>query len=315
MGHPNLTQQPKMQRLPFALPNFSRLSWVSDLSRGTWEPRFNRMFAAWMDIELLSVVHGIRRCAVFLVTPRQFAERSDDWLGRGLRVHPLETLRLDNYSSSHGHAEGAQDGASLLRCLAGRPQDVDEFLTALSTQEHREVNGLLGWPLCCFDFLSDVWVNDGLMDTTWPMALATLGAESQGRSVTLTSAPETNILWRWMGLRAVPHLPCSFSCPESIATGKKFIQIGHDLGYGAEMRWLVEILSWPVQWSALHGIAEIKTPILKVVTNTDATPVEYRVRRTSDDYPAEDVRGLDFPFRPPAKRQSTPSKWKLLLDA
>ena len=29
--------------------------------------------------------------------------------------------------------------------------------------------------------------------------------------------------------------------------------------------WLMEMLSWNVQWSALHGIAEIKTPVFPII--------------------------------------------------
>ncbi len=60
-----------------------------------------------------------------------------------------------------------------------------------------------------------------------------------------------------------------------------------------------EILSWPAEWSALHGIAEIKTPVLKVSTRTDATAKKYVVRRQGEKYPAEGARGLGFPYSQP----------------
>jgi SAM-dependent methyltransferase len=63
------------------------------------------------------------------------------------------------------------------------------------------------------------------------------------------------------------------------------------------MDWLLEILSWPVEWSALHGIAEIKTPVLKVCTRTDATPSKYVIRRQGEAYPAEGAQGLTFAYR------------------
>jgi hypothetical protein len=34
-------------------------------------------------------------------------------------------------------------------------------------------------------------------------------------------------------------------------------------GYRAEMDSLRDVFSWPVEWSALHGIAELKTPVIK----------------------------------------------------
>jgi hypothetical protein len=73
------------------------------------------------------------------------------------------------------------------------------------------------------------------------------------------------------------------------------------------MDWLLEILSWPVEWSALHGIAEIKTPVLKVCTRTDATPSKYVVRRQGDAYPEEGAKGLTFAYRLPRRPLLTQS--------
>lgn len=94
----------------------------------------------------------------------------------------------------------------------------------------------------------------------------------------------------------MPHLPCSFKCDVTVEFGKKMIQVGRKAGYATEMDWLMEILSWPVEWSALHGIAVIKTPVLKASTRTDATSCEYVVRREGTTYPFEGASGLNFPY-------------------
>ncbi len=99
-----------------------------------------------------------------------------------------------------------------------------------------------------------------------------------------------------MNLRAVPHLPCCFDCQHGVELGKKLIEIGRKTGYEEEMNWLLEILSWPVEWSALHGIAEIKTPILKISAQTDAMALKYVVRREGNAYPLEGAQGVNFPY-------------------
>ena len=73
------------------------------------------------------------------------------------------------------------------------------------------------------------------------------------------------------------------------------------------MDWLLDILSWPTEWSALHGIAEIKTPVLKGSVRTDATPNKYVVRRKGDTFPLEGAQGLNFPYRIPRKPLLTQS--------
>lgn len=132
------------------------------------------------------------------------------------------------------------------------------------------------------------------MDTTWPMAINTKQSKGE-HHIEITSPPETNILWRWMGLRMVPHLPCSFECKKTKEFGKKLFDLGVKLGFEEEMNWLKDILSWSVEWTALHGIAEIKTPLLKISTKTDATAQKYTVRLNGIANPKESSKGIMFP--------------------
>ena len=107
-----------------------------------------------------------------------------------------------------------------------------------------------------------------------------------------------------MGPRAVPHLPCSFACGASVDFANRLMALGRELGHGAEMEWLEEILNWPASWSALHGIAEVKTPVLKASTRTDATAHEFVVHRRGRRVPDEAAAGLGFPFERPIDRAS-----------
>ena len=76
-------------------------------------------------------------------------------------------------------------------------------------------------------------------------------------------------MWRWLGVRLIPHLPCNFKCEKSIDLAKKMLEIFRLGSYNMELEWLIEILSWPVRWTNNNGIAEINTPILKIRTNSD----------------------------------------------
>jgi SAM-dependent methyltransferase len=77
------------------------------------------------------------------------------------------------------------------------------------------------------------------------------------------------------------------------------LRLSRELGFELECKWLEEILRWPAEWSALHGIAEIRTPVVKIVTLTDATPGKLRVRYqgTPTLSPEHAGTGLVFPFR------------------
>ncbi len=318
-----------MKRLDFVLPDFTRLSWTGDRARHVWEARISRISQAWSDIEWLSVLAGIRACGLKIASPEEFVAQAGEWAKQGLSGLPLAIQGLSPHSYSSTSIQPEAGKPIVFRIVIGSPANITSFKKAWDNNDDEQIGQLLGYPTCCHHFYHRVWVDEGLIDTTWPMArgATSLNGEQQ---LEVTGPPEANILWRWMGVRAVSHLPCRFDCQPTVELGQKLIDVGRSNGYGQEMDWLLEILSWPVEWSALHGIAEIKTPILKVSARTDATPIKYVVRRKGaayearlhtsrmtpsrphaehenkvgvigESYPAEGAQGLDFPYRAPTK--------------
>lgn len=303
-----------MERLTFVLPDFTRVLWASDVAKAVWGARLRAISRAWFDVEWRAVASGVRRCAITVVTSETLVESSARWMDHGLTAWPFEIQgNTDSYASTPVAYECGKP--FVFRVVVGRLDDLRAFRAAWTASDDTVIGALLGYPPCCTSFFRRTWVHEQLVDTTWPMAYATAlsraewrdGAINGERILTVTGQPEANILWRWMGPRAVPHLPCRFDCAPTIAFGKKLIDVGRDTGYGREMDWLIEILRWPVEWSALHGIAEVRTPILKVSTRTDATSVTYVVRREGDAYPVEGANGLVFPYRKPSRPLLTSS--------
>jgi hypothetical protein len=160
---------------------------------------------------------------------------------------------------------------------------------------------LFGYPECCRKFFREVWTERRCLDTTWAMATNTVVPQDRVVVLESTGAQLANILWRWLGVRAVPHLPCRFDCSETIQFGERLLLVAERAGFTDEVKWMREILSWPVEWSALHGIAEVKTPILRLSTRTDATASKYVIRWTGTSYPQDGATGLRFPYRAPAR--------------
>jgi hypothetical protein len=131
------------------------------------------------------------------------------------------------------------------------------------------------------------------------MATATASAVHQpGGHFVEVSATDwvTNVLCRWLGIRAVPHLPCRFDCEATRELGQRLMTLGRKEGFGQELAWLEEALSGPIEWSALHGIAEIRTSFAKIVTRTDPTATEFTVRLKGLRRPMNLVRGTRFPY-------------------
>lgn len=297
---------PSMERLDFTLPDFTRLAWTSDSAREAWAPRLQSITTAWAEIEWRAVLAGARTCAVTMVTPEAFMEDGARWAQAGLGCLPIEMVGASGqpYSATSTPVEAGRP--FLYRFVLGRPEDLVTFKAAWDEADQAAIGTLLGYPECCREFFRRVWVDDAMVDTTWPMGAAK-GSQTEEGVFEVEGPWQANILWRWMGARAVPHLPCSFDCPATVEFADRLVAVGRESGFGEELDWLEEVLSWPAQWSALHGIAEIKTPVLKVVTRTDATARRYSVRRPGDAYPAEGAQGLSFPLRAPLKRRLSQS--------
>jgi hypothetical protein len=121
------------------------------------------------------------------------------------------------------------------------------------------------------------------------------------------TSPASNLLWRWLGIRAVPHLPCGFECEATDQLSQAILDAGRRLGREREIDDILEVLSWPAEWSGLHGIGEVKTPILKFTTATDFSPAKRTVSYRGESYPEAGAIGLSFPYRPPSKSRSSRS--------
>ncbi|HKX45196.1 MAG TPA: hypothetical protein VJP77_00630 [Planctomycetota bacterium] len=295
--------------LDIALPEFLRTTWVSDAARAAWEPKIRRCAETWQRLEWLAAVEGIRPCAVVTVTAEQLVERGD--VGRRGFVHlPLECL---------GGAGGAVLGGELrYRAVVATLENAHRFRVAFEEGDDVTLGDLLGCPPCCRESFRSAWVDLGLQDPTWPIAQRSTsphapedrdapGSSTPARTLDIQGPPFGNILWRWIGLRLVPHLPCRADCGSTAEIGSAIAELAGREGLGAEHDCLLEMLQWPVEWSALHGIAEIRTPILKFVVPTDGTKNKYTVRWQGTRRPAESGRGLDFPYAAPARRKVTAS--------
>lgn len=289
-----------MDRLPFRLPDFTRRQWVSPRSREVWEPRLQAIALAWSEIERQSVEAGVRRAALTNVRPDQLGADSEWAARRGLILMPLRQLaRAADYSASSVAPRPGQEWD--YRAVYLRPETAGAWADAWRSSDDHVLGDLLGYPLCCRDFFQRVWVRDQQIDTTWAMHQRPTGEAIDVKDV----HPYNQILGRWAGYRAVPHLPCSWACGRTRILGAVLLDLGRKIGHGRAMDWLEEALAWPYEWSALHGIAEIRSPILRIATRTDATASRYTVRVRSDHYPEDGAAGTRFPYgtRREARRQ------------
>jgi hypothetical protein len=266
-------------RLPFRLPPSTRVAWVSDRARATWLPRMEAVAAALSALELESVAAGARAAAISICPAEGLADLCQRAAARGLAIHPCERRRFAGRSV-------------MFDVVVARPQRIPGLGDAVESARTRA--SLIGAPACCAEFLAAT-EKDGWLDSTWPAALRS--GPSHDLVVQVSAGSSVNTLLRPLGVYPVFHAPCAFGCRETLASARGLLELGRSIHLEQEMEWLDEILSWPTLWSSLHGLAEVKSPILRMVTTTDATGERIEIRCLSDRYPAERASGIRFPYR------------------
>lgn len=280
------------------LGDFTRIAWTTAEAQSEWEPRIARVSAMLQEVERQSVAEGQRACALLSVDPAQLVEIGAWAAERELCLLPLSRQAASPYSYSAVGRPAEAGEPFTYRAVLGTPAAVKAMRRAWEASDNRAMGELLGYPACCRDFFEDVWVKAGWIDTTWPMACGSVAdGAPDGASIEVSGPAAANILLRWLGVRAVPHLPCSFGCAASAAMGEAWLGLGRAHGHAEAAADLLEMLDWPMEWSALHGLAEIKTPVNKVSTRTVATPHKLVVRRRGVRPPSTRPSGLRFPFQ------------------
>jgi hypothetical protein len=289
-----------MQRINHVLPDWTRVQWTSIENKNKYEPILSSIATAWRQLERMSVVHDIRPSSLDIITPAELQPLTEEYKKYGVLVVPLAREGIaSQYSSTSVPYNG---GDYNLRVVFTKSEDMaNEWFRIWSADakiRDASAGRLLGYPQCCIDFFEKYWGDQRFVDTTWVMSADKLTLADADRAIHIKAdtPPEANILWRWQGARLVSHLPCSFDCEHTETLGKKIAELGRTLGYGKDIDWIYELLSWPIEWSALHGIAEIRTPINKISARTDMTPWKYTVQKLSNTYPVDGMSGISYPY-------------------
>jgi hypothetical protein len=181
------------------LPDFTRYQWASITEKEWFEPLISSASNAFLELERLSVVEGIRKAAWQFVNYDEMIPLCE-WAHK----HDLLVLPIHNASvgSSYSSSGGQTGSYNAYRVVITRPEHYKEVLPF---EGDHHIGDMLGFPACCREAFRNTWAKDSV-DTTW----------EQMHGLTSLS-PYASTLLRWMGIRFVPHLPCKYNCDESIA--------------------------------------------------------------------------------------------------
>ena len=116
------------------------------------------------------------------------------------------------------------------------------------------------------------------------------------RDIALPADCSRALLRAALGLPTVWYVPCSLLCPHAREHERLVAAALDDETADGAIARLGQVDAWPVLWSGLHGIAEIKTPVLKLIQPTDPTVENLRVRLAGESVIEGAARGVRFPF-------------------
>ena len=298
-----------VKRLGFAIPEFIRTIWVSEVAKDAWRSRISMVSNTYSELEIIATRAGLKPVTLQSVHPDRLCD-----LVVNARGYELDVIPLGQQASNQTYSNSASPYDPLLpweyRVAIGRRDDVQEFAHCWLGKDDRGMGELLGFPTCCQQFFDHYWNAEGYRDLTYPMVIDPNNLDQTKFEV--SCAPSNNILLRWLGIRRVSHLPCSFRCEATRTIGDEMQQMMAK-SFPRESAWLDEMLKWPVQWSSLHGVAIITTPVVRVVTSTDAFGEQLVVNKIGTSYPAEGASGIDFPFQhsfPVKLMRKDPNYWR-----
>lgn len=239
-----------------SLPPFVRQSFAGEAQRTLWQPRFDAVVASLPRMALAAISRGMFPAALVTFAPEEEATLRSEAVQRRLQLRVLP-----------GTGESAR-----LRAIAGTTAAVHAAEMAWKAGDAEALDRACGLPACC-RAAATARRNEGWIDAVWPAA----GALADVADVTAASTA-TNVLFRPIGIDLLGYVPCSFDCEPSRARAEAMLAAGSAVA-GEAAAWLNTILGWPVEWSALHGIAEVRTAIVRIAYATDYTPAKVTLHR------------------------------------
>jgi SAM-dependent methyltransferase len=273
----------KIERLDFTVPDFLRTVWASEAAREYWQAKINALSNLWKGVELLTLTDGLRPGILQSISPLDLPVLQVWALKHNVQ---MAIVSIDGVAKDYGNAAiPYQDGKQFsYRIYFGL--EPERFLDAWRAQDDITIGHMLDFPDCCVQAFQKHWKESGWRDYT----VLTFDSMDQKNAV------YNNVLLRHIGIRGVFHLPCSVDCRPSIKRGQEILELMDNNRLNREMNWLKELLSMPMQWSSLHGIAMVVTPILKTIYASDALARKAVVNLHSNDYPQHGASGNQFPF-------------------
>jgi hypothetical protein len=297
-------------RLDFRLPPFLRMAWATAAARDRWSEPLDRLVEEVRTSESLSVAAGVRLAAIIVVPRTQTPALVSQWSDRGLKSYLISRDDATRVHALNGKTPNLSPAHDVH--LVTRRERMEELAAKWRSPDPTEMANWLGYPPCCAAFFRTVMVERRCVDTTWAMVEGHIH-EEKGARIAEISGGAVNPLLTALGLRAAPHRPCGFNCEATQRLATVYSGLRAEAAPQSNPGMLAEVLGWPAEWSLLHGIVEVRLPILKLCYDGDATATTYKVQLIGGALPEHAAQGLGFPHRLPER--NPPRAWRSVRSA
>jgi radical SAM protein with 4Fe4S-binding SPASM domain len=256
-----------------------RISWVSERAREIWSERLQRLIPFLEDMSVHAAGATPERCTVRLVPESSVPRLMELAQQYGLSAATLPQEALPSAIATRPEAD------SLTTFLSGSPRAVATVQTAWSEGNLPALMAAIDLPACCANRINDLRAH-------------TLFHQYRG-AIYLPESVTSHPLLAPLGISILPVAPCSLECAAAQAASDRWLAIAAVHGYADEIAWLRECLSWAVVWSELHGVTEIKTPVLKACFESGSSIRPLQIRRAGTAIVEGATTGLSFPYAAP----------------
>lgn len=253
-----------------------RLSFVGAPQRAAWEARLERARSAESIAALEAVAAGDAAVGRARVSDGALFALHTRAAERGLHLLDL----------------GVAAAGQFHEVAIGRRADVEAYRRAVQAGDAAAAARLAGVPTCC----AAAAVRRAETGAAPLWDYATAGAALDSGAADVRSHPLANPFLRAAGISFLPHVPCGPGCEPSLRLAERRRDLARAADEDAAQD-AAAILAWPLEWTSLHGLVEIKTGIVRLV-HPDGYSAGMRRARFWGPAPAPDAAlGLGFAFR------------------
>lgn len=289
-----------MELLDIQAPVYTRLAWTTPAAQSRWALPVHNINRVWAALERELVLQGHRQACQQPMNLQEY-EATLKWAERfDLNVGLIKVVKpWQGFAHKYEEADPQDPSAYRVTVVTRDPALCAAFmLGSLSNEEQGEA---FGYPPCCREWFCRVFPK--YADPVWHVALNSprLISYQSNYEITLAQNPLSNPFLRYSGIRLASHIPCSVHCEGTEGISQAVLQLlGKTFGSNLSED-VLTLLSMPLEWTGLKGIAIVKTPVLQICVGSVPCYPKYTVRLTQSDpvlaYPEGSADGAVFPYR------------------